>query len=148
MRRVLQLPSYRRLLAAYTLNELAWAFGTLALAVLVYRRTGSAIGTAGFFLCAQFVPALISPALVARLDQRQPRVVLASDVRARRGRVRGARRGLPRFSLAPVLVLAFVDGVIAVSARALARATTVGVLVPGGLLREGNASRTRASRCA
>ncbi len=55
---------------AYALNELAWSIGSLALAVLVYRRTGSAVGAAAFFLAAQFVPALISPALVARLDQR------------------------------------------------------------------------------
>ena len=53
---VLKLPAYRRLLAAYTLNELAWSVGSLALAVLVYRRTGSAIGAMGFFLCSQFVP--------------------------------------------------------------------------------------------
>lgn len=44
-----------------------------------------------------------------------------------------------RFSLAPVLVLVFLDGVVAVTARALARATTVAVLTPAGLLREGNA---------
>jgi predicted MFS family arabinose efflux permease len=44
-----------------------------------------------------------------------------------------------RFSLAPVLVVAFLDGVLAVTARALARATTVAVLTPAGLLREGNA---------
>src|ERR1039457_2482315 len=70
VKRVLRLPAYRRLLAAYTLNELAWSVGSLALAVLVYRRTGSAVGAMAFFLCSQFFPALISPAVVARLDQR------------------------------------------------------------------------------
>ena len=44
MRRVLQLPVYRRLLGAYALNELAWSIGTLALAFLVYARTNSALG--------------------------------------------------------------------------------------------------------
>ena len=52
MRQVLKLPAYRRLLAAYTLTQLAWWLGTLGLAVLVYRRTGSALGSAAFFLCA------------------------------------------------------------------------------------------------
>ena len=47
MKRALKLPAFRRLFAAYSLNELAWAFGSLALAVLVYRRTGSALGADG-----------------------------------------------------------------------------------------------------
>ena len=61
-RNVLKLPTYRRLFAAYGLNELAWAVGTLALAVLVYRRTGSALGSTAFFLCSQVAPAFVSPA--------------------------------------------------------------------------------------
>src|SRR3979411_1113347 len=76
MRRVLQLPVYRRLLGAYALNELAWSIGTLALAFLVYARTRSAFGAAAFFLCSLFVPALLTPLVVARVDQRTPRHVL------------------------------------------------------------------------
>ena len=76
MRQVLRLPAYRRLLAAYALNELAFSIGSLALSILVYRKTGSAIAAAGYFLGSQFLPALISPALVARLDQRSSRIVL------------------------------------------------------------------------
>jgi len=76
MRQVLRIAIFRRLLAAYVLNELGWAVGTLALALLVYRRTGSAIGSTGFFLCSQVVPALISPALVAKLDRRAPNRLL------------------------------------------------------------------------
>ena len=44
-----------------------------------------------------------------------------------------------RFELAPVLGLTLVDGVIALTARAIPRATTVAVIAPAGLLREGNA---------
>ncbi len=139
MRRVFHLPAYRRLLTAYTLNELAWSFGTLALAVLVYRRTGSATGTMGFFLSSQFAPALISPAVVARLDQRQSRSVLVW-LYSLEAVLFGVLAWLAhRFSLAPVLVLVFFDGLLAVCARALARASTVTVLTPAGLLREGNA---------
>ncbi len=139
MKRVLDLPAYRRLLLAFALNELAWAFGALALAVLVYRRTGSATWTTVFFLSSMFIPALVSPAVVAQLDQLSPRAVLATLYL-----LEGAAFGLlawlvDRFSLGPVLALAFVDGVLAVSARALARAATVAVLEPVGLLREGNA---------
>ena len=139
MKRVFHLPAYRRLLAAYGLNELAWSFGTLALAVLVYRRTGSAAGTAAFFLSSQFVPALVSPALVARLDQRQPRQVLVSLYAVEGLAFLALAWLVGRFALAPVLALAFLDGVLAVTARALARATTVSVLTTAGLLREGNA---------
>lgn len=139
MRRLLGLPAYRRLLAAYTLNELAWGVGTLALSYLVYRRTGSAVGAAGFYLSAQFVPALSSPALVARVDHLAPRTILP---------VLYACEGLAflalgvlsaHFILAVVLVLVFLDGTLALTARPLARATTAAVTQPAGLLREGNA---------
>jgi hypothetical protein len=137
---VLRIPTYRRLLAAYALNELAFMVGSVALALLVYRRTGSALGATAFFLAAQFVPALISPMAVARLDQLSARAVLpvlhwfeaaifvvlawvASD----------------HFSVVAVLILAFLDGVLALTARALTRAATVSVTSAAGLLREGNA---------
>jgi Major Facilitator Superfamily len=139
MRRVLKLPAYRRLLAAYTLNELAFGIGSLALAVLVYRRTGSALAAAGYFLCAMFGPAVVSPAIVARLDQRASRPVLASlyGLEAVVFAVLAWVAG--RFALAPVLALALVDGIIAVTGRALARSATVSVTSEAGLLREGNA---------
>ena len=139
MRRVLELPAYRRLLAAYTLNELAYSIGSLALAVLVYRRTGSALAAAGYFLCAIFGPALVSPVIVARLDQRSSRPVLVG-LYGLEAVVFGLLAWVAgRFALAPVLALALVDGVFAVTARALARAATVSVTSAAGLLREGNA---------
>lgn len=139
MRAVLRLPTYRRLLAAYTLNELAWSIGSLTLAVLVYRRTGSAVGAMSYFLSAQFIPALIAPSVVARLDQRPVRRVLPTiyALEAIAYVVLGWMAS--RFLLEPVLVLTVVDGVLALSARPIARATTVGVTAPVGLLREANA---------
>jgi MFS family permease len=139
VRQVLKLPAYRRLLAAYALNELAWSVGSLALAVLVYRRTGSAIGAMAFFLCSQAVPALISPALIARIDRRPPRVVLPVLYALEAVAFGLLALVAHRFNVAPVLVLALLDGVIALTARALARAATVAVLNPAGLLAEGNA---------
>src|SRR5437588_6203697 len=76
MREVLKLPAFRRLLAVSMINELALSVGAVALALLVYRRTGSPIGAMAYFLCAEFGPALISPLFVARLDQRAARHVL------------------------------------------------------------------------
>src|SRR5882757_8140777 len=139
VKRVLKLGAYRRLLAAYTLNELAWGIGSLALAVLVYDRTGSALASAGYFLCAMFVPALISPALVARVDQLASRPVLVTLYALEAVIFAILARVAGRFALAPVLVLVLLDGLIAVSARALARTATVTVTSAAGLLREGNA---------
>jgi predicted MFS family arabinose efflux permease len=139
VRAVLRLPTYRRLLAAYTLNELAWSIGSLPLALLVYRRTGSAIGAMGYFLSAQFIPALIAPSVVARLDQRPVRRVLPIlyGLEAIAFVLLGWMAS--QFLLAPVLALTIVDGVLALTARPVARAATVGVTAPVGLLREGNA---------
>jgi MFS family permease len=137
--RVLKLPAYRRLLAAYTLNELAWGVGSVALALLVFRRTGSAVGAMGFFLCAQFVPALVSPLLVARLDQRSARHVLPALYLLEGAAYLGLGVLASRFVLVPVLALTIANGIVALTARSLARAATVSVLTPAGLLREGNA---------
>jgi MFS family permease len=139
VRRLLRLAGYRRLLAAYTLNELAWGLGTLALSFLVYRRTGSAVGAAGFYLSAQFVPALSSPALVARVDHLPPRVILPVLYGAESLAYLALAIVAAHFSLAAVLLLAFFDGTIALTARPLVRATTAAVTAPRGLLREGNA---------
>jgi hypothetical protein len=139
VRQVLKLPAYRRLLVAYALNELGWSVGSLALAILVYRRTGSAVGAMGFFLCSQFVPALFAPALIARLDRGAPRFVLPALYALEAVAFAALALVAHRFTVALVLLLATVDGIIALAARALARAATVAVLNPAGLLGEGNA---------
>lgn len=139
MNRVLKIPVFRRLLAAYTLNELAFMVGSLTLALLVYRRTGSALGAAAFFLAAQVVPALISPMAVARLDQRPPRLALPALYWFEALVFLALAWVSMHFSLVLVLALALVDGLAALTARALARAATVSVTSAAGLLREGNA---------
>jgi predicted MFS family arabinose efflux permease len=139
MKRALALPAYRRLLAAFALNELAWSVGTLALSVLVYRRTGSALGSAAFYLSSQFLPALVSPFVVARVDQHPPRQFLPVLYSIEAILFAGLAWMTARFSLAPVLALALCDGVVAMVARSLGRTATVDVLQPADLLREGNA---------
>src|SRR3954470_19289932 len=62
-------PAFRRLAATYTLDEVAWSFGTVGLAILVFDRTGSALAATAVFLASTFVPALLAPALTARLDR-------------------------------------------------------------------------------
>jgi predicted MFS family arabinose efflux permease len=137
--RCLRIVAFRRLFAAYVLNELAWSVGTLALSLLVYRETGSAIGSAGFFLCSQFLPALLAPALVARLDRASLRVVLPALYLVE-SLLFGALAYLTHhFLLLPVLLLALADGAIAATARSLATAARVEILRPRDLMHEGNA---------
>jgi MFS family permease len=139
VRDVLKLPAYRRLFAAYTLNEMAVSVGSLALAVLVYRRTGSAVGAMGFFLCAQFAPAPLSPWLVARLDRRPSRKVLPALYGIEAVLFAGLAWFAHHFDLVAVLSLALLDGICALTARSLARAAAVSVLSPVGMLAQGNA---------
>jgi predicted MFS family arabinose efflux permease len=121
------------------LNELAFMVGSLALALLVYQRTGSALGATAFFLAAQFVPALISPLAVARLEHRPPRPVLPALYWFEALVFFALAWVAMHFSLPLVLALALVDGIAALTARSLARAATVSVTQAVGLLREGNA---------
>lgn len=127
-------------MSAYALNELAFTIGSVTLALLVYRRTGSAAGATAFFLFSQFAPALVSPWFVARLDQLRPQTVLPA-VYWLEGGVFAVLAWVAsaHFTVALLLALAFVDGVAAMTGRALVRAATVTVTTDAGLLREGNA---------
>ena len=139
MRQVLRLPVYRRLLLAYGLTQVAWIVVEVALAILVYRRTGSAIGAAAFFLCAQFVPAFFAPPVVARLDRRSPRKVLPSLYIAEALLFLALALLVGHIAVGFVLGLALLDGIVSLVVRSLARTATVEVTAPVGLLREGNA---------
>ena len=139
MTRCLRVTAFRRLLLAYVLNELAWSVGTLALSVLVFRRTGSAIGSTAFFLCSQFLPALLSPALVVRLDRIVPRRILPA-LYLLEGVLFGVLAYLTHhFVLIPVLALALADGVVAATARSLSTAARTEILKERDMLQEGNA---------
>jgi MFS family permease len=131
---------FGRLLASYTLNELGDAVGIVALAVLVYNRTEAVAPTAAFFLVAKFLPALVAPALTARLDQ----AALRRSLPALYGVEALVFAALAliadgTFVLPLVLALGLVDGALAITGRGLTRGAVAGVLQPVGLLREGNA---------
>jgi MFS family permease len=136
---VLRLPAYRRLLVAYGLGELAYMVSAVTLSYLVYRRTGSAVGAAAFFLCAQFVPALAGPFVVARLDHRPLRRVLAALYAVDAAVFVALTLVVGHFSVVPVLALAVLDGALTVTTRPLIRAAAVEVTSEAGLLREGAA---------
>src|SRR5919108_2189071 len=134
----LSVPAFRRLATSYTLNELTWSFGTIPLAVLVYERTGSALATTLLFLATTFAPALLAPALTARLDQFPARRALPGLYLVEAALFAALVAVSGRFSLPVVLALALADGAIAIVARALTRATVAAALKPTGALEAGN----------
>jgi MFS family permease len=139
MKSVLDLPVFRRLLIATVMNELAWWIGSVSLALLIYRRTGSAVGAAAFFLCSQFGPALLSPLLVAKVDRVPARRALA-ELYALEAVIFLALAWLTsHFSLVAILALVLFDGILFVTARVLARAAWTSVTTEGDLMHEANA---------
>ena len=130
--------AFRRLALSYTLNELSWAFGTVALGVLVYARTGSALATSLLFLATTFAPALVAPVLTARLDRLPVRRALPALYVTQAALFAALALATTRFWLPAVLVLALVDGAVAIVARALTRAAVAAALAPTGALAHGN----------
>lgn len=136
----LKRPQFRRLATSYAVNELGDWMGIVALSVLVYDRTGSAMATAALFIGTRFLPALIAPILVARVEQPPPRyalpVIYCGEAAAFGALALFAGNG---FALAGVIVLAAVDGTLALAGRALTRAVVAALLESDGELRAGNA---------
>jgi hypothetical protein len=134
----LQVPAFRRLAASYTLNELGWGFGTVALAVLVFEQTGSALATTLLFLATTFAPAVLAPALTARLDRLPVRRALPGLYLLEAALFAALVVMAQRFWLPAILGLALVDGAVAIAGRALTRAAVAAVLKPAGILDAGN----------
>jgi MFS family permease len=136
----LRRPQFRRLAATYGVNELGDWMGIVALSVLVFDRTGSAMATAALFLGTRFLPALIAPVLVARVEQPPPRFALPILYCGEAAAFGGlALLAGDNFLLAGVIVLAIIDGALALTGRALTRAVVAALLEPSGELRAGNA---------
>jgi MFS family permease len=135
----LRRPLFRRLATTYAVNELGDWMGIVALSVLVFDRTDSALAIAGLFLGTRFLPALLAPVLVARAEQPPPRFALPV-IYAGEAAAFGALALLADdFSLAAVIALATVDGALALTGRSLTRAVVARLLEPAGELRAGNA---------
>jgi predicted MFS family arabinose efflux permease len=135
----LRVAPFRRLAAGYTINLIGDRVGLVALALLVYDRTRSALATTALFVAMELAPALAAPALTARLDRLDPRRTLAA-LYAAEGLLFLVLALLARdFLLGAVVAVAFLDGVLMLTARGLIRAAINAVLAPRDLLREGNA---------
>jgi MFS family permease len=134
----LRVPAFGRLLFSYTTNSIGDSVGLVALALLVYGETGDPLATTALFIAAQFLPAFLAPFLTARTDQQSLRRVLPAIYLTEAGVFVLLALLADSFSLAPVLALALLDGILMLTARGLSRGATNAVLHPKGLLREGN----------
>jgi MFS family permease len=135
----LRRPLFRRLAASYAINELGDWMGIIALSVLVFDRTESALATAALFLGTRFLPALFAPVLVAHAERPPPRFTLPIIYCCEAAVFAGLALLAGHFSLALVIVLAAIDGALALAGRALTRAVVATALEPTGELRAGNA---------
>jgi hypothetical protein len=138
--RALKVPSFGRLFGTYALNEIADWCASIALAVLVYRATGDALATTALFVGNRFLPAFIVPVLAAKVETLPTARALAGIYVLEALVLAGLAFSTGQFVLVVVVVLAFVDGTLAATARAVTRAATVALMEPKGLLREGNAA--------
>jgi MFS family permease len=132
-------PAFRRLAAAYTISRFGDLVGLIALAGVVYAKTGSAVATMGLFLAMEFLPSLAAPVLAARLDRVPVARTLAVVFVVEAGFFLVLALMTHHFSLAAFLVLVALDGVLAIVGRAICRGAAAQVLEPTGQLREGNA---------
>jgi MFS family permease len=135
----LRRPLFRRLAATYTVNELGDWMGIIALSVLVFDQTDSALATAALFLGTRFLPALLAPILVARAERPPPRFALPVIYCGEAAAFGALAFFADDFSLAAVIVLATIDGALALAGRSLTRAVVAALLEPAGELRAGNA---------
>src|SRR5919197_3479365 len=137
--RPLRIRAFTRLATSYTLNELGDWFGSVALAVLIYDQTKSPLATSVLFLASKFTPAFFVPALVSRVDQLATRRALPTLYLAEALAFFLLAATADAFLLPLILVLAFLDGPLALTGRALPRASIALVLEPANELRAGNA---------
>jgi MFS family permease len=140
VRRALRIAAFRRLAAAYTLNELGDWLATIALAVLVYDHTGDALATTALFISTKFLPSLLVPALAAHVERIPVGRTLGALYVAEALTFGALALSTYAFALVVVCLLAFVDGTLAATGRAVTRAASVALLEPAGVLREGNAA--------
>jgi predicted MFS family arabinose efflux permease len=137
----LRVRPFGRLLGSYTINDLGDSIGIVALSILVYDRTESVAPTAGFFLVAKFLPALLATGLTAHLDRFSLRRTLPAlyGIEALTFAALALLADGDRFFLPLVLALGLLDGTLAITGRGLTRGAVGVLLKPRDLISEGNA---------
>jgi predicted MFS family arabinose efflux permease len=131
----LRLPGLRRLAGALTLAELGDTLAGVALAVMIFGRSGSVLATGAFFVAARVGPAVASQPLVAFVDRVAGRRGLAACYLAEAALLAVLAEPLP---VAALIVVPLATGTIAVCARSVTRAEAAVRLARADRLREGN----------
>jgi MFS family permease len=131
--------AFRRLATTYAVNEMGDWMGIVALSVLVFEQTDSALATAGLFLGTRFLPALLAPILVTRSERPAPRFMLPIVYCGEAAAFAALALLAGHFSLVAVIAVATIDGALALTGRSLTRAVVAALLEPAGELRAGNA---------
>jgi MFS family permease len=118
----LKSPRQRRILAAYTVNRLGTWFGFVALSLVVFDHTHSALAVAALLLAWQALPAFVVTSVVARIEASPRRGELSGLYFFEAVATAALAILLFHFWLPAVLVLAALDGTAALTASALLRA--------------------------
>jgi hypothetical protein len=140
LRASLRVPEFRALLVSYVINRTGDVVGALALAVIVFGATRSALATALLFLATQFVPGLVGPAIVARIDRVAPGRTLPR-IYVVEGGLFLALAGLVHSApIAAIVAIAFIDAALAFCARTITRSAVASTLIPHDLMPEGKAA--------
>jgi hypothetical protein len=122
-------PRLRRILLAYTINQVGTWLAYVALLLSTYDHTHHALAVAGLLLAGRLLPALLTPTLVALFESSGRRDGL-SMLYAVEAVVAVALAGfLWHFWLPALIVLVAIDGTAALTAGALLRATAARVAV-------------------
>jgi predicted MFS family arabinose efflux permease len=135
-RELLRRTGFRPLAITYGLSEIVDWLTTVALSVLVYDATHSAVATTILFVSSKFVPAFGAPAVTARLDGVPPRRTLPVLY----GLQAAAFAGMAALSASvpAVVALAAAAGGAALVSRALVRASVAAALPDPDELVKGN----------
>ncbi|MGO9488866.1 MAG: MFS transporter [Solirubrobacteraceae bacterium] len=121
----LRSPRVRRILIAYSVNRLGTWIGLVALSLAVFDHTHSATAVASLLVAAQVLPALIMPALVARVEA-SPRRGELSGLYAFEAVVTACLAVLlGNFWLPAILLLVALDGTAALATNVLLRTEAV-----------------------
>ncbi len=138
-REIMRRPGFKPLAVTYGLSEIGDWLTTIALSVLVYDATGSALAATVLFVCSKFLPAFVAPGMTARIDHVAPRRSL--PVLYGLEAVGFVGMALLHASVPAVVMLAALCGGAALVARAVTRAAVAAALTDGddtSALRRGN----------
>src|SRR3982074_3585120 len=118
MRLVMRSPQLRRIVIAYTINRLGGWFGLLALVLAVYDHTHSGLAVSALLCASLAVPALIVPAVVARVEASERLGELTALYVCEAVVTAGLAVLMDHFSLAAIIGLVVLDGIAALAAGA------------------------------